>query len=83
MCSPSGDIQNHRGRARQRNLRCACIFRLCVQRSPGSEAEGESRRSVWSVEERFRNCLGNIWPQIGHWLFRREYQARKTEAYRL
>jgi hypothetical protein len=46
-------------------------------------AEGESWGSVWSVEERFRNCLGNIWPQFGHWLFWREYQARETEAYRL
>jgi hypothetical protein len=36
-------------------------------------AEGGSRGSVWSVEERFRNPLGNIRPQLGHWLFRREY----------
>jgi len=38
---------------------------------------------VWSVEKRFRNCLGDIWPQLGYRLFRREYQAREPEAYRL
>jgi len=38
---------------------------------------------MWSVEERFRNCLCDIWPQLGYRLFRREYQTRKAEAYRL
>jgi hypothetical protein len=54
-----------------------------VHRSPGSEAEGESRGLVGAVEERFRNCLGNIWPQLRNRLFRRKYQTRKAEAYRL
>ena len=54
-----------------------------MQRSPGSVAEGESWGSVWSVEERFRNRLGNIRPQLGYWLLRRKYEARKAEAYRL
>jgi len=38
---------------------------------------------MWSIEKRLRNRLGDIWTQLGDRIFRRKYQARETEAYRL
>jgi len=38
---------------------------------------------MWPIEKRLRNRLGDIWPQLGDRIFRRKYQTRETEAYRL